>query len=117
MSLKQYALEHYPAPTSEALKPQCVQLGRCLGQWLRSFHDWSQQPANSGLRELFSRNKEMQNIKKMLNYDRLLQMVGKHPSILEECRDVFQQVADMASAELKDEGSLQVIHGDFWTGK
>ncbi|KAK5996351.1 4-hydroxytryptamine kinase-like protein [Cladobotryum mycophilum] len=116
VSLKQYAIEHYKAPTPEALKPQCIELGRCLGKWLRTFHDWSQQPVNSGLREIFARNKDMQKIKKMVNYDQLLGMVGKYPSILEDSRDVLQQIAEMASGELKDEANLHVIHGDFWTG-
>ena len=117
VSLKEYALKHYQAPVSETLKPQCLQLGRCLGRWLREFHDWSRQSTDNHLRDLFAKNKEMQNLKKVINYDRLLRMVGRYPLLLEECKDVFQQVADMVSAELKDERNLHAIHGDFWTGK
>ncbi|ODA83506.1 hypothetical protein RJ55_02020 [Drechmeria coniospora] len=116
LNLKQYALRHYQAPTSDGFKPQCLQLGRCLGTWLRDFHEWSEQAANHHLRELFSRNGEMQNVKKMINYDRLLHMVAKYPSVLGGCADVLMQVSDMASAELQDPARLHVIHGDFWTG-
>ena len=59
----------------------------------------------------------MQNLKKSINYDALLRMVGKYPSLLEECKETFQKIVAMVSAELEDEENLHVIHGDFWTGK
>lgn len=117
LSLKDYARKHWPAPSPVSVKPRCIELGRSLGQWLRSFHNWSEQPANSQVRELFSKNKEMQAIKKMVNYDQLLRMVNKWPSFLKESEGVFQEVAKMAADELEDESKLHVIHGDFWTGK
>lgn len=115
-SLKDYALKHYKSPTPSALKPQCLQLGDCLGQWLRAFHDWSDGEGKAKLHELFARNAEMQGIKKFINYDQLRSRVQVFPSLLEEHRDVLQKIVDMATAELRDEGSLKVIHGDFWTG-
>lgn len=117
VSLKNYALQHYQSPTSDTAKPQCVQLGRSLGQWLRAFHHWSEQPANQGLHKLFGTNKEMQNIKKMMNYDNLPRAMSKFQPELGELSALFKQIADMAAAELQDEDALRVIHGDFWTGK
>lgn len=116
MSLKQYALEHFKA-VDDMVKPQCLELGKSLGMWLRKFHDWGRQPANSDVRDLVATNKEMQSIKKTMNYDNLSQAMGKWQSDLGDCSEMFQQVSEMATAELLDGDSLDVIHGDFWTGK
>lgn len=59
----------------------------------------------------------MQVIKKEYNYDQLLYKVKKLPEILSGCQDTLQEIVYMATAELKDESKLRVIHGDFWTGK
>lgn len=59
----------------------------------------------------------MQNIKKAYNYDQLLYKAKKLPEIFSECQGSLQEIVDMATAELKDESKLRVIHGDFWTGK
>ncbi|KAF5021662.1 hypothetical protein F66182_6282 [Fusarium sp. NRRL 66182] len=116
ISLKDYTLKYYAAPTSPSLKSQCEQLGRGLGAWLRAFHGWSQEPMQAALRELFAGNNEMQGLKNMVNYQQLLQMVDRHPDILGDARDVLQGVCDLAAGELTDESTLYVIHGDFWTG-
>ncbi|KAF9777172.1 hypothetical protein IL306_004536 [Fusarium sp. DS 682] len=116
LSLKDYALKYYAAPTSLTLKEQCSQLGQGLGSWLRAFHGWSQEPKQAALRETFAGNKEMQGLKNMINYSQLLQMVDRHPEILGDARDVLQGVSDLAAGELADESALHPIHGDFWTG-
>lgn len=117
VSLKDYAIEHYAAPTPESLKPQCEQLGRSLGEWLRSYHNWGQRPEQQEYRDILSKNKDMQSLKVVVNYKRLLQRADECPTILEDVRDVLQQVCDMAFTELEDESKWQVTHGDFWTGK
>lgn len=117
VSLKHYAIQHYAAPTPESLKPQCLQLGRCLGGWLRSFHNWSNGPDNQGFRDILPTDRESQKLKHMINYGQLVQMVDKYPEILRDARDVFQQVSDQAAAETEDLSKLEVTHGDFWTGK
>lgn len=86
-------------------------------QWLFRFHDWSCQPANSGLRDIFAKNKVMQGLKWLVNYDWLMKAVDRYPDQLQNQRDLFEEIADMAKDELKDEEALSVIHGDFWTGK
>lgn len=62
-------------------------------------------------------NVELQQLKHFINFSWLLDRVGQFPSILEEAKDVFEKVKEMAANELKDQSKLQVIHGDFWTGK
>ncbi|KAF4979321.1 hypothetical protein FZEAL_4443 [Fusarium zealandicum] len=116
VSLKDYALKHYAAPTSASLEPQCDQLGHGLGAWLRAFHSWSQEPGQAALREVFAGNKEMQGLKNMINYQQLLQMADRHPTVLGDARDVLQGISDLAAGELVDDSALYVIHGDFWTG-
>jgi hypothetical protein len=119
VSLKDYAFKHFQGLSDDdsVTPPRCVQLGHCLGEWLRRLHSWSDDPANSGLRDILARNKEMQSIKRWVNYDQMLSKADKHPSVLGECREVLQAVADMSKVELEDESKLRVIHGDFWSGK
>ncbi|EHK20791.1 uncharacterized protein TRIVIDRAFT_83490 [Trichoderma virens Gv29-8] len=116
VNLKDYALSHYQPPTSEAVKPQCLKLGQGLGQWLRGFHNWSDEPERHNMRDLFAKNTDMRDIKKLINYDQLLGRVNMFPNLLQECKDVLQEIVKMATAELADESKLRVIHGDFWTG-
>ncbi|KAL6856818.1 kinase-like domain-containing protein [Trichoderma novae-zelandiae] len=92
VNLKDYALRHFQAPTL------------------------NDQPERQNLHELFAKNTEMRNIKKYINYDQLLARVNMFPSLLEECKDVLQQIVSMATAELADKGKLAAVHGDFWTG-
>lgn len=113
--LKTYALETFPAPTPEALKPQCYQLGKALGKWLRDFHRWSTQQPN--LRQIAAKNQEIQQLKHTINFGWLLQRIAQFPAVLEEAKDIFEEVKKMAAAELEEDGRVQVIHGDFWSGK
>ncbi|KFA63469.1 hypothetical protein S40285_00386 [Stachybotrys chlorohalonatus IBT 40285] len=115
-SLKEYALKHYEAPTPSSLEPECLDLGDALGKWLRSFHDWGNQPTQAQLRELLAGNRELQSLKHMINYQALIQKASQHPSILQDVRDVLLQISETTAAELLDDGKLEVIHGDFWTG-
>lgn len=94
-----------------------MELGRALGKWLRAFHDWAASPDQQRLRDSARSNKDMQNIKMTYNYDLLLSRVEKFPEVLQEARPVFEKLIEMAKAELENEDKLQVIHGDFWTGK
>lgn len=113
--LKTYALKHFLISTPVDAKPQVMEIGRGLGTWLRRFHDWTE--TEPPLRDLARANKEMQSIKLTYNYGLLLQRVDKFPSILMDAKPVFEEVFAMAKAELDAEAKLQIIHGDFWTGK
>ncbi|KAI1185491.1 kinase-like domain-containing protein [Nemania serpens] len=112
--LKNYALGTYSPNTPDAVRPQCLQLGRALGTWLRNFHNWS--ATQAGLRKIVTKNKDLQRLKHLINFSWLLDRVGQFPSILGEAKDVFEKVKDMAAKELENEDGLQIIHGDFWTG-
>lgn len=98
-------------------------IGRALGSWLESLHAWGVQEQQSALRETVSRNKLMQGIKHVFNYQQLVKMVDKHPGILESAREVFKQVEAYAATESTppspsgiNESDWGLIHGDFWTG-
>ena len=116
ISLKEYAIKHYAAPTPIACQSSCLQLGRSLGRWLRSFHGWAAQPDNEELRTVVSRTKVMQSLKHSTNYGLFPGRVEKYPDILGEVEETLRRVSDMAAREVEDESKLQVIHGDFWTG-
>lgn len=60
----------------------------------------------------------MAELKFSVNYDNLVKAVGKFPGTLEESRDVFEKVWEMAKEEIgKSHGKgFGLIHGDFWTG-
>jgi hypothetical protein len=115
IDLKNYILQHYPAPTPESLRAQCQQLGKAIGRWLKSFTEWnSQQP---DLRRIATENKDVQQIKHMLNYLWLYDRIKEYPAILEDVKDVLEQVEKAVDAERQNDSKLHFIHGDFWTGK
>lgn len=64
-----------------------------------------------------ARNKEMQALKLMVNYEALVNRVDANEDILGDVRREFEDIYKMAQAELEDEDALHIIHGDFWTGK
>lgn len=121
INLKTYALEHYAPGESqkdpESVRSQCRNLGHALGAWLRSFHDWCDRPEQDGLRDIAAKNHEMQSLKRFINYQQLVQMADTHPAILGEIKDTLSSINEMTKRELQDQSALQVIHGDFWTGK
>ncbi|KAI0194991.1 kinase-like domain-containing protein [Astrocystis sublimbata] len=112
--LKTYFLSANSTETTNIARPQCHQLGRALGRWLRDFHTWS--ATQIKLREVVAGNTDLQQLKHFINYSWLLDRVEQFPKILSEAKEVFEKVKDMAASELGDESALQVIHGDFWTG-
>ncbi|KAI1448303.1 kinase-like domain-containing protein [Annulohypoxylon stygium] len=114
IDLKNYALKTYVNSNSDTTKHQALQLGKALGRWLRSFHDWASQQAE--LRSVVVKNKELQQLKHFINFQWLLDRVKQFPFILGDAEAIFREVKDMAAAELSDESQLQVIHGDFWSG-
>ncbi|ORY69660.1 kinase-like domain-containing protein [Pseudomassariella vexata] len=114
MDLKTYSLKYYASPTPDALEPQCRQFGAALGSWLHEFHRWSGQ--QSDLVQTTANNRDMRKIKHMINFQWLSQRLEKFPSTLAEAKEVFEEVSNMAAAEMDDDKLLPVIHGDFWTG-
>lgn len=95
-------------------------LGRALGSWLRSFHDWGNSNDRSECKETLSRNQTMKDLKFWVNYTMLLDTVKNFPTILDKNRHIFEKLHDFAAAELTQkeyDDEYGIIHGDFWTGK
>jgi hypothetical protein len=110
-------LKHYPPSTPVAVKAQCHGLGRGLGRWLRSFHEWAVKPEQASLMAAALSNNQLKAIKHMTYYEHLIQFIDRFPTLLGDSRDTLEKVKAMADAELEDDSTLQVVHGDFWTGK
>ena len=115
LSLKHYAFKHFASP-EPSRKPLCLELGRSLGVWLRDFHVWASHTGQSKFRELAKANDEMRQIKHMSTYETLVSTVADFPTILGDAKETFEKIRDFTAAELQNP-ALQVIHGDFWTGK
>ncbi len=114
MSLKEYALKHFSSSRDASRKPLCHELGRSLGAWLLAFHRWATLPEQSQFREEVKLNSDMQQIKHYVNYEKLLEKVAEF--FLENEKKTFQKVCKAAEKEM-DLPDLQIVHGDFWTGK
>jgi hypothetical protein len=114
INLKEYILQNFTSPTPEALRPQCHHLGKVLAQYITGFNRMTDPKLYTKLRK----NKEMQDLKHMINYDWLLERIDQFPKVLGEARDVFVKVKEQAMEELKaNPKALVPIHGDLWPGK
>ncbi|KAJ5149831.1 hypothetical protein N7448_001409 [Penicillium atrosanguineum] len=94
-------------------------LGRSLGCWLKSFHDWARKGEQAEIRSFLAQNESMKGLKFYVNYSMLMDTIANFPGVLEESRDVFEEVKTFAAAEMKErdhEDGFGIIHGDFWTG-
>ncbi|KAF3059620.1 hypothetical protein GL218_04456 [Daldinia childiae] len=115
IDLKMHTLTVESGADPEITKHQSLQLGKALGRWLKGFHGWAaRQPK---LRQVVAANKELQQLKHTINFSWLMDRVNQFPNVLGGAEGVFKEVGKMAAAELEDDSQLQVIHGDFWTGK
>ncbi|KUJ21982.1 uncharacterized protein LY89DRAFT_778327 [Mollisia scopiformis] len=111
LDLKTYVLTHAASVT----KLQCERLGYALGAWCKAFHVWGNSEERREVREEMKGNKAMRDLKFVINYQRLIASIESFPEILEEKRDLFEDVAQSVTKELNEkEGDL--IHGDFWSG-
>lgn len=95
-------------------------LGSALGSWLRLFHHWAAEEQQMESRKVLGENKVMKDLKFWVNYTLLMNTIENFPSILEQDRDIFEKIRDLAAAELErqdHDNGYGIIHGDFWTGK
>jgi hypothetical protein len=114
INLKEYVLKNFSSPTPESLRLQCHQLGKALAQYITGFNRMTDPKLYTKL----MKNKEMQDLKHMINYDWLLERIDQFPKVLGEARDVFVKVKEQAMEELKaNPKALVPIHGDLWPGK
>ncbi|KAJ5666059.1 uncharacterized protein N7477_008507 [Penicillium maclennaniae] len=94
-------------------------LGRSLGHWLRSFHDWADKGEQAETRSFLAQNESMKELKFHVNYSMLMDTIANFPGVLEESRGVFEEVKNHAAGEMKRSDhnrEFGIIHGDFWTG-
>lgn len=117
LDLKTFLLSGDSGSLSES---SALAIGRALGSWLRSLHVWAAEKGQASSEQFLRENKPMQQLKFYANYTLLVESVSSFPAILEESRGIFEQVRDLAAAELErrvHDDEYGVIHGDFWTGK
>ncbi|KAL3466483.1 kinase-like domain-containing protein [Aspergillus heterothallicus] len=116
LDLKTFLLS--PAVAALISKEWTLSIGRTLGIWLRAFHVWIADSAQSEVAAGFEKNETMKKLKFSINYDSLLNMIGAYPDLLEGSRALFERVRERAAAEAEEgvgEG-IGPIHGDFWSG-
>jgi hypothetical protein len=111
INLKEYIIKHASSPTSDSAKAQWSELGKAVGKWLKVFHNNIKD--NSDVLEAVSKTDFTQQVKHMINFTWLFERAKTHPAILEEAKEVFEQVEKSAATESRN----QICHGDFWTGK
>jgi len=105
---------------SEALS---TSIGRALGLWLRSLHNWTSAPSQADLRAKIGENEPMRKLKYLISYETFIKMLEQFPEILAGSRKILEKVKDMAEKEFQKTAEdvtgeeWGVIHGDFWSGK
>ncbi|EXM16552.1 hypothetical protein FoTM2_004553 [Fusarium oxysporum f. sp. vasinfectum] len=104
----------YHFDQDSSTQPQCHELGKALGSWLRNFVAWSAQQVKH--RDLVAQNEFGQAVRHMLNYAWLHERTKEYPGILNDVEDILTQVEQLAASEKENTDELQIIHGDFWTG-
>lgn len=116
-------------PSRGSSCPDFREMGIALGSAIRSLHSWGaaardvaqvsgEETSQEAIRNKLRSNTMPKRIKYRVNYGRLLETIDLFPSI-ESSRRVFQSVEKKMYAEMIGEASqeVQIIHGDFWTGK
>lgn len=91
-------------------------LGTALGQWSRSFHEWSSAPEQSSLRETMRGSTQIADMKHEITYGRLKEAISMFPAILEGSRELFAQLEQQLRSDLQ-EAQSHLIHGDFKCAK
>lgn len=97
-------------------------VGRALGSWLRSFHNWASAPAQRELVARVGPNEGMRELKCLVTYDSFIEILERHPEVIEGHKDTLEHVKATMKYEFKrpvPEGdeTRGLIHGDFWAGK
>lgn len=97
-------------------------VGYALGSWLRFFHNWASEPAQTTLRERVGPNKGMRQLKCLITYDSFIEILERHPETIEGYKETLEVVRTAMKYEFErppTEGDeiRGLIHGDFWAGK
>lgn len=97
-------------------------VGRALGSWLRSFHDWASAPAQRELVAQVGPNEGMRQLKCIITYDSFIEILERHPEVIEGHKDTLEHVKAAMKYEFErpvtvEDENCGLIHGDFWGGK
>ncbi|KAK6221398.1 hypothetical protein LQW54_001499 [Pestalotiopsis sp. IQ-011] len=109
------------SPDADSLVPQPPVIGRHLGSWLRSFHDWSSAPQQSAIREQLWQKNPFRKLKYLVTFDVFLGVLEKFPELLDGHQKTLKEVQEAKAAEFQkpsteaDDG-WGLIHGDLWSG-
>ena len=96
---------------------------RALGEWLRTFHNWTSAPEQASIRNAIGSNESMQELKYSVWYGMFIEILERYPELLQdgykEKLEKVQQAMridtdEFVSGKTKHCG---LIHGDFWSGK
>ncbi|TRX87789.1 hypothetical protein FHL15_011327 [Xylaria flabelliformis] len=98
-------------------------LGLSVGSWLRMFHNWAAEPAQSALASQVGANEGMRKLKCLITYDSFIEILERHPEVIEGTMDTLKEVQATMQNEFngpqtteQDGGVHGLIHGDFWGG-
>lgn len=124
-----FFLDHDARSLRFGLPPStALAIGRHLGSWLRSFHDWASAPEQAGVRTSVGENRSMRDLKRMVTYDGVLAVLRNYPDELlgDGIEATLQIIADRMGEEFEKplpkeneplEDGWGLIHGDYWSGK
>lgn len=116
IDLKTYARKHLGSPTPILLKPQCQELGRAIGSWLRGYHDWGAKAQE--LSELLAPIDEpSKQVVKMVHFSWIPDRIEKYSEELGEMREDLMNILAMVEREWETQEGFQPVHGDFGPGK
>lgn len=96
-------------------------IGRDLGSWLRSFHNWSDEPAQSHLRAEIRRNQPVLPFRLWSDYNCFIETLDGFTGLIGEYRKTLEEVTAMAEDDFarqpsdEEDPTWGLIHGDFRT--
>ncbi|KAI1170920.1 kinase-like domain-containing protein [Nemania sp. FL0916] len=99
-------------------------MGYALGSWLRLFHNWASEPAQKALIAKVGSNLGMRKLKCLITYGSFIEILERHPELIEGHRDTLRTVKEAMTREFEqvpsedeeDDETRGLIHGDFWGG-
>ncbi|KAI9164119.1 Adenylate-forming reductase [Paramyrothecium foliicola] len=124
LSLKEYALKNFHASRPETSRPRAHQLGKLLAEYICCFNQIAREESNimsandiwpqQKLFATLDTNKDMQNLKHMVNYDWMIQRIDRFPEILGQYKQIFIRAKEQALEELESiPQDLDALHGDW----
>jgi hypothetical protein len=120
VTLLNYVLKHHDATKTDSSAPEAEAaargIGKTIGAWLRGFTQWSADH-DAELHAQAAKNEQGQFFRQFITFAWLKDRVEQYPDILKDAKEILAQVEQKAADELKNPDQLQMIHGDFWTGK